>query len=77
MREAFAASHIFSRKNIGKFQIFNEVLTKDVVSFEQPGPDICSLILWWKFILNVTYLDILLLNNFDMALGLLIFHIIS
>ena len=37
------ASHIFSTKNIGIFQIyltcnFNETLTNDVVNFEQPGP---------------------------------------
>ena len=42
MREAFA-SHIFSTKNIGIFQILTfEILTKhltnDVVSFEQLGP---------------------------------------
>ena len=38
------ASHIFSTKNIGVFEILrfeilmNETVTKDVVSFEQPGP---------------------------------------
>ena len=36
-------SHIFSIKNIGvfeilTFEIFNEMLTNNVVSFEQPGP---------------------------------------
>ena len=39
MREAF---HIFSTKNTGIFDFnfwkFNETLTNDVVSFEQPGP---------------------------------------
>ena len=39
------ASHIFSTKNIGIFQILtfeilNETLTNKVVSFEQPGPDL-------------------------------------
>ena len=39
------ASHIFSTKNIGKFQILkfeilNEMLTNNVVSFEQPGPEL-------------------------------------
>ena len=51
MTEAFAmqASHIFFNKNIGVFEIlkflrnFNETLTNDVVSFEQPGPA------WFKF----------------------------
>ena len=42
MREAFAASQIFSTKNIGIFEILTlEILmdvVKDVVSFEQPGP---------------------------------------
>ena len=37
MREA-KASHIFSTKNIGKFWILT--LTNNVVSFEQPGPDL-------------------------------------
>ena len=37
------ASHIFSTKNIGVFEIlmceiFDETLTNDVISFEQPGP---------------------------------------
>ena len=36
------ASHIFSTKNIGVFEILlfeiNVSLTNDVVSFEQPGP---------------------------------------
>ena len=41
--------HIFTTKNIGKFklvnvsltfEIFKEKLTNDVVSFEQPGPEI-------------------------------------
>ena len=33
------ASHIFSTKYIGKYQILTfEILTNDVVSFEQPGP---------------------------------------
>ena len=37
------ASHIFSTKNIGifeilTFEIFKETLTNDVDSFEQPGP---------------------------------------
>ena len=45
MREAFEkASHIFSTKNIGIFEILKfENLTKrtnDVISFEQPGPDV-------------------------------------
>ena len=40
MREA---SHIFSTKNIGiyqiiMFEILTKTLTNDVVSFEQPGP---------------------------------------
>ena len=40
MREA---SHIFSTKNIGifeilMFEIFNVSLTNDIVSFERPGP---------------------------------------
>ena len=33
------ASHIFSTKNIGIFEILKfEILTNDNVSFEQPGP---------------------------------------
>ena len=43
MREAFAVQKLlsfFSSKNIGGFQILMfEILTNDVVSFEQPGPD--------------------------------------
>ena len=35
MREA---SHMFSTKNIGIFEILTFELTNDVVSFEQPGP---------------------------------------
>ena len=40
-----STSHIFSTTNIGKLQIFyisnfNEMLTNDVVSFEQLGPDL-------------------------------------
>ena len=41
MREAAKASHIFSTKNIGIFEILTfEIfsLTNKVVSFEQPGP---------------------------------------
>ena len=39
------ASHIFSTKNIGLFEILmveilNDTLTNDVVSFEQPGPEL-------------------------------------
>ena len=45
MREAFALQKLltfFFNKNIGIFEIFivlnfNETLTKDIVSFEQPG----------------------------------------
>ena len=50
MREAFALQKLltfFSTKHIGIFQILtfeilNETLTKDVVSFEQPGPGSCA-----------------------------------
>ena len=44
IREAYAkASHIFSTKILGNFRYFNvrnfnETLTNDVVTFEQPGP---------------------------------------
>ena len=41
MRKAFALQRLltfFSTKNIGIFE--NETLTNDVVSFEQPGPDL-------------------------------------
>ena len=38
------ASHIFSTKNIGIFQMLTfKISTNDDVSFEQPGPDIQSL----------------------------------
>ena len=46
MKEAFAmASHNFSTKDIGIFEKltyenFNEMLTNDVVSFEQLGPEL-------------------------------------
>ena len=47
-REAFALQKLltfFSTKNIGVFEIlnfwnFNETLTNDVVSFEQPDPNL-------------------------------------
>ena len=47
MREAFKASHFFFSKKYWhiweiNFWKFNETLTNDVVSFEQPGPDHCS-----------------------------------
>ena len=49
MREAFAVQKLLTlfNKNIGLFQIlifeiFIETLTNDVVSFEQPGPGMCS-----------------------------------
>ena len=43
LKKCAKASHIFSTKNIREFEIlefeiFNETLTNDVVSFEQPGP---------------------------------------
>ena len=40
MREAAKASHIFSTKNIGVFQIFTFEILTNVVSFEQPGPGV-------------------------------------
>ena len=48
MGEALKTSHIFSTKNIGIFdilmfeiltKILTKLLTNDVVSFEQSGPD--------------------------------------
>ena len=44
MGEALKASHIFSTKNISifdilMFEILTKLLTNDVISFEQPGPD--------------------------------------
>ena len=46
MREASAvklsakASHVFSTKNIGTFEILNETLTNDIITFEQQVPEI-------------------------------------
>ena len=38
------ASHIFSTKNFGIFQMLTfKILTNDDVGFKQPGPDIKSL----------------------------------
>ena len=44
MREAFAISHFFNKKywQISDINVlnFNDTLTNDVVSFEQPGPEL-------------------------------------
>ena len=51
-------SHFFNEKywRISDINIwnFNEMLTNNVVSFEQPGPDkdICNSNLYWQFLSN-------------------------
>ena len=59
MREAFAASLIFFNKkywHILDINVcnFNETLTNDVVSFEQPGPEKLSSMLFVTFLSNKT-----------------------
>ena len=48
MREAFAVLTFFQLKTLAKSGIivwnFNETLTHNIVSFEQPGPDLHNLI---------------------------------
>ena len=75
MTKAFCiakASHIFSEKNIGKFQILTfeilkEMLTNDVVSFEQPGPIVVGLIYWYLFCRKRNYSTGILLFKTESA----------
>ena len=71
MREAFALQKLltfFSTKNIGIFEKLtsenNETLTNDVVSFEQPGPDLLAFYLSCLFMFKGRFLLFQVYNNF-------------